>query len=632
MKNKTLQGAIFKRFIFIAILPLLLFITIFVFLIHSEKTDNLLQKQLNIISNVKYHLKEFNENVDNIAKTIKNNHAHNTEELLGDIVNFKQELNSIIVLDHNGRVQLAVTSHSIALFKGYDYSSKEIFKQFKSKQKSFFSDIYFSTTTNEPLISYIFKHKNKIYILELNMKFLKQYVMNLSNQHNKIDNDIYIVDKNGLFILNSTNNNNKQSIYNTQLYNQSIKNYPQNRLIEYFNQNTNEDNLLTYSRQKNTNLLIIVKQRHDTIDKYFLHLAIFIVFILLSIIIISLLIVKKMTKTIVLPITYVLNELTSLSTKNITNNTVIPKIKYPIFTNLITTFFDMKNKIIQREEQLKQLNDNLEEEVDSKTEELRQLNQSLESRVQAEILKNKEKEKILFEQSKMVSMGEMIGNIAHQWRQPLSVISTGATGLIVQKEYNLLTDEKLMETCNLINTNAQYLSKTIDDFRDFIKGDREIVTFKLSDIIESFLHLVEGSIKSNNIEIIENLNENTTLNGYPNELVQCFINIFNNSKDAFKEKELEEKLFFISTNFKDNKAVITLKDNAQGIPKNVLPRIFEPYFTTKYKSQGTGLGLHMTYKLITEGMSGTITAQNTVYQYNSQEYSGAEFIITLPLR
>ncbi|MEA3315136.1 MAG: PAS domain-containing protein [Campylobacterota bacterium] len=249
----------------------------------------------------------------------------------------------------------------------------------------------------------------------------------------------------------------------------------------------------------------------------------------------------------------------------------------------------------------------------------------------SDITQIKNSEALIAEQSKLVSMGEMIGNIAHQWRQPLSVISTGATGLKLQKECNTLTDEKFMETCNLINNNAQYLSKTIDDFRNFIKGDREIIEFKLLDGIKSFLHLVEGSIKNNNIKIIENLDENITLNGYPNELTQCFINIFNNSKDAFKDKDIEERLFFISTTLEEDKVIISFKDNANGIPKDILPKVFEPYFTTKHKSQGTGLGLHMTFNLITKGMGSSIIVQNIDYQYKNEEYSGALFTIKLPL-
>jgi len=242
----------------------------------------------------------------------------------------------------------------------------------------------------------------------------------------------------------------------------------------------------------------------------------------------------------------------------------------------------------------------------------------------------KKQEKILFEQSKMVSMGEMIGNIAHQWRQPLSLISTSATGMIMEKEYDILTDDQLIKNCNNINNNAQYLSQTIDDFKNFIKGERVKKLFYLKDNINSFLHLVDGKLKNNNIKIILDLDDNIRINGYENELLQCLMNIVNNSRDALLETINDYRLIFISTSIKDDKIIISIKDNAQGIPENILPNIFEPYFTTKKQSQGTGLGLHMTHSLIVEGMKGSIHAKNVSYQYDSNDQVGAEFTIALP--
>ncbi len=245
----------------------------------------------------------------------------------------------------------------------------------------------------------------------------------------------------------------------------------------------------------------------------------------------------------------------------------------------------------------------------------------------------KNKDLLLFEQSKLASMGEMIGNISHQWRQPLSVISTGASGMKLQKEVDCLSDEAFYRICDAINDNAQYLSKTIDDFKNFIKGDRTKKLFDLKVAMGSFLNLVEGSIKSNDIHIIEKLEENIRIDGYENELIQCFMNIFNNAKDALKENITNKgkRVILISTFVKKDSVVIKIKDNAGGISKDILPRIFEPYFTTKHKSQGTGLGLHMTYNLIVDGMGGTIKAKNKTYKYENNEYTGAEFTITLPI-
>jgi len=240
--------------------------------------------------------------------------------------------------------------------------------------------------------------------------------------------------------------------------------------------------------------------------------------------------------------------------------------------------------------------------------------------------------KYIESQSKLASMGEMIGNIAHQWRQPLSVISMGATGMQAQREHGLLTDAKLNKMCDSINKNAQYLSRTIDDFRNFIKGDRIKTVFSLRDDIDSFLNLVEGSIKNNDIKVILSLERNIQINGYENELIQCLINIFNNAKDALKDLNDYQRLIFISSEVNDTNAIIKIKDNGGGVPSEILEKVFEPYFTTKHKSQGTGLGLHMTYNLIVDGMGGSIEVKNKQYNFENKDYTGAEFMITLPMK
>jgi len=256
---------------------------------------------------------------------------------------------------------------------------------------------------------------------------------------------------------------------------------------------------------------------------------------------------------------------------------------------------------------------------------------NLQTNIEEEVLKNKKTQEQLFKSEKMAAMGEMIGNIAHQWRQPLSVITVAATGLQLQDEMGVLNSEKLHNACNSINKNAQYLSQTIDDFKNFIKGDREKITFNLKENIESFLQLVEGSIKINNIETVLHLDEHIMLTSYPNELNQCLINLFNNAKDVLKESDEEEKIIFIETYMVDNNVVIQMKDTGGGIPSEILSKIFEPYFTTKHQSQGTGLGLHMSYKLIVEGLAGTIEATNESFVWNGKNMTGAMFTIKFPL-
>jgi len=199
----------------------------------------------------------------------------------------------------------------------------------------------------------------------------------------------------------------------------------------------------------------------------------------------------------------------------------------------------------------------------------------------------------------------------------------------MEKEYGLLKDEMFYKTCESINDNAQYLSRTIDDFRSFINNDGDNKLFALQDNINSFLHLVEGTIKENDIELILDIQNDIKIQGYENQLTQCLINIFNNAKDALLTLDAI-RYIFISSSIESEKVVLRIKDNAGGIKEDILPKIFEPYFTTKHKSQGTGLGLHMTYNLIVDGMNGSVEAINKTYKYNNKEYTGIEFIIVLP--
>ena len=234
----------------------------------------------------------------------------------------------------------------------------------------------------------------------------------------------------------------------------------------------------------------------------------------------------------------------------------------------------------------------------------------------------------LFKSEKMVAMGEMIGNIAHQWRQPLSVISAITSGIAVKKELGILKEEELLPYMDQILTKTEYLSKTIDDFRNFMKGEKEENICNIASLFEKTLSIVDSGLKANYIKLITHIDGTLEIRGYENELMQAFINIINNAKDALVENEtIKVKYIFIEAKSKNNQYEISIKDNGGGIQPSVINRIFVPYFTTKHKSQGTGLGLAMTYKIITEVHKGTITASNETYKYCGKEYTGASFTI-----
>ncbi|MGB5791565.1 sensor histidine kinase [Poseidonibacter sp.] len=243
----------------------------------------------------------------------------------------------------------------------------------------------------------------------------------------------------------------------------------------------------------------------------------------------------------------------------------------------------------------------------------------------------KHQQNMLAQQSKMAAMGEMIGNIAHQWRQPLSTITTASTGIALQKELNILSDEQLYESTKKINDSAQYLSKTIDDFRNFFSPNKEKTTFLIKNTFEKTLNLLEAQFHSKDIDIITNI-EDLELYTIENELIQALINILNNAKDELIKLESEhKKLIFINVRSENKKVIISIKDNAGGVPLENIDRIFEPYFTTKDKSQGTGIGLYMTEEIIVKHLEGLIFVENKNFIYEDKSYTGALFSIVLPV-
>ncbi|WP_417334685.1 response regulator [Halarcobacter sp.] len=245
-----------------------------------------------------------------------------------------------------------------------------------------------------------------------------------------------------------------------------------------------------------------------------------------------------------------------------------------------------------------------------------------------------EKEQMLLQSSKLAAIGEMLSNIAHQWRQPLSAISTTATGMKLLKEMDNLPDEQFYKNCDVINDNTQYLSNTIEDFKNFFSPKNQLKVFNLHEYLNKCIDLVSASFDNNLIKTVKEIDEKINSFGDPNQLLQAIINILNNAKDALKDAStLHEKLVFIFTvkEDKDNHIVITIKDNAGGIPENILPKIFEPYFTTKGSKHGTGLGLYITHTIITKNLKGTIKVENEIFEYEEKSYKGAKFTITLPM-
>jgi PAS domain S-box-containing protein len=247
-------------------------------------------------------------------------------------------------------------------------------------------------------------------------------------------------------------------------------------------------------------------------------------------------------------------------------------------------------------------------------------------------MKDVSKFKTFEAQSKLASMGEMIGNIAHQWRQPLSVIAATSSGISLREEMGMLDKNILLEGMDNILHQATYLSKTIDDFRNFIKDTHEQETLSIKATLQKTISIIHPAMKSHNIQLIVDIADDLEISGYENELIQSFINIINNGRDAITENVESDvdKLIFITTVALQEGLNVIIKDSGGGVPQNVMEKIFEPYFTTKHQSVGTGIGLSMTYKILTEHHNGTIDVHNEKYEYNGKNYKGACFSIQFP--
>ena len=238
---------------------------------------------------------------------------------------------------------------------------------------------------------------------------------------------------------------------------------------------------------------------------------------------------------------------------------------------------------------------------------------------------NSEKESQILIQAKNAQIGELIGNIAHQWRQPLSVISTAASGMKLQKEISDLPDEDFYLMISKILSSTKFLSNTIDTFRDYISDDNIKTKVNLQNILNGTIDIVASLLKNNQIKLINNIDkyEDIYIITIKNELSQTILNILYNAKDILVERDIKDAWVKIDLTMKHSKVIVSIEDNGGGIADEIINKIFDPYFTTKHQSQGTGLGLYMCKEIVTKQLNGNI------YVNNGEE--GAIFLIELPL-
>lgn len=286
----------------------------------------------------------------------------------------------------------------------------------------------------------------------------------------------------------------------------------------------------------------------------------------------------------------------------------------------VTESVELTEKLQKKEEELRELNGNLEKIIIEKISELRELNCTLYQKVEEEVEKNREKDKVMFQQARLASMGEMIGNIAHQWRQPLFELNISAYSM---KKAFLNDDKEEFESQYLHSKEViQNMSNTIEDFRNYFNPKKQKEHFSIKEAIKETLSIIKGTISKEGIEIKLSGHDHEGY-GYKNEFSQAILIILNNAKDALKDKK-NNKIVTIKIKKENDSISIKITDNAGGVKEEYIDKIFEPYFTTKHASTGTGLGLYMAKTIVGNSLNGELLFKNVS--------NGACFEIKIPVQ
>ena len=264
-----------------------------------------------------------------------------------------------------------------------------------------------------------------------------------------------------------------------------------------------------------------------------------------------------------------------------------------------------------------------QDEVENRRGELERLNSSLEMRVLHEVREHRQKDKMLTQSSKMAEMGDMLSMIAHQWRQPLNQMSYVVMNIESAYEYDELTKEYLDTKVKEANELLEFMSVTIDDFKNYFSPDKEKSSVLVEDVINQALSLIKKTLESENIQTLCEYKANKEVSIYKNEFIQVLLNLIKNARDVLRDLDVENPQIIIRTSIENDKILVEVIDNGKGIKEELQSKIFEPYFSTKDEKNGTGLGLYMSKMIIEGHLGGKLSASNTD--------DGANFTITLPM-
>jgi C4-dicarboxylate-specific signal transduction histidine kinase len=538
------------------------------------------------------------------------------EKSLSALVISNNNLDQIIFLDKDGYEVSHVHRYKILSIEEHeDYSKKIVYIYPKLNKSLYFGDIRFANATGEPVAEISFdvrdpqtSHIIGVVIATLRLKPIWNMLANINVQKGQ---QIYILDSNGRLIAHP----------NPSMV---LKNITYNITGDQFTKGiTGEHAYLKYTKVNVGNQFFTVVSEHSTKEalKLLNNITLVIIIVVTCVVVMCILLLYLGMKHLIKPI----------------NN--LSKVAKEIEHGNLESFAEAYNN-----DELGLLADSFNKmthKLKENTIQLKEFNLGLQKKISSEIEKTRKMEQMLFEQKKFADMGQMINAIAHQWRQPLNNIGLIQQYLSEGFRNKSITEEEFESYSKSLMEIVSNMSSTIDDFRTFFTSNKQKDRFNVINALKEFMRLTTPQLNSSNIKYVircyvcanhhvfdvENLSTSCDcpsmeIVGHAGEFKQVMQNIVSNAKDEFVENGIESPMLTISISIDESSITISFKDNAGGIPENVLPNIFDPYFTTKAEGKGTGIGLYISKVIIDEHFGGRLRAVNVE--------GGAEFSISVP--
>ncbi len=586
-KNINFKQDIKRKLILFSILPLLILSSLLITKIYFLMEDSYKNHFKMTLSNINHRLDLFRKKIlyrESVLKRDKNIDIKTF--VMGD-----DNINFIALLDKGGKILKFASKTD---FKGQERIIKTLFEKYEKGGKPSF---LFAKIENRATMLYFCNKNGNIYMLDIDLKDIIEYI-NFLKKHEKFH--IAIVDKSGEFIVSTSKNIDcHKNFFNSEIYKKAVKKHKEFEYFEFFNSKMGIDNFFMYAKNRDLHWLIFAIDESESLDDRVLIMIGWTILFLLAIIVIILFISDKLVKKILIPLESFISKMERFANSHTTQYLQIDS-DYLFFKKLSESFNKMQNKILQREK------------------ELSDLNRTLERRVEEEVEKNRAKDRQMINQSRLAQMGQMINMIAHQWRQPLSAISAVSAKLKLKAQLNKLDSTSTIELCDKISSYSQQLSSTIDNFRKFFKSDGEKRETDYKEIIEEALEIVGASLKDKKIDITKELNSSPKIITHPDELKQAVLNILKNAEETLLKRGVDNPNITITS--KNN--TLKIEDNAGGVEAEIMDKIFDPYFSTKSRKDGVGLGLYISKIIVEERCKGKLQVKNSL--------KGAIFTIELP--